>query len=62
MNCEYTEREHIHLVERLWNIECLHQLGSLSEQEYRRALAAVRRAQPAARPAASEPALEMEYE
>lgn len=62
MNCEYTEREQIHLVERLWNIECLHLLGSLSEQEYRRALAAVRRALPAARSVETELALEMEYE
>lgn len=62
MNCEYTEREHIHLVERLWDIECRHLLGGLSEPEYRRALAAIRRALPAARPEQLELAMEVECE
>lgn len=41
---EHTERDQIHLVERLWVIECLHQLGSLTKPEYRRELAALHRA------------------
>lgn len=46
MDCDYAERELIHLVETLWEIECRHLLGSLSTPEYRRALAAARGARP----------------
>lgn len=62
MDGEHGERELIRLVERLWDIECLHLLGSLSEPEYRRALTAVRGALPAARPVEDERNLEMECE
>lgn len=62
MDGERGERELISLVERLWDIECRHLLGSLSEPEYRQALAAVRGVPPAAHPVKTERTLEMEYE
>lgn len=56
---EYTERDQIHLVERLWVIECLHQLGSLTKVEYRRELAALHRA-PAVQPTEAKLAIGIE--
>jgi hypothetical protein len=62
MICENSEREQIHLVETLWELECRHLLGSLPEPEYRRALAALLGARRAERPMETELAVEVEYE